>query len=98
MKVMRAGLYVLIAFSVLAFGTVEVWSQSLLEMGAGILFLLWAIFLFKDPKAKGYWSYLNWPILPVIAIGLPQLCFGAPPYPFLAGLELLRSGTYLLLF
>ena len=98
MKVMRAGLYVLIAFSVLAFGTVEVWSQSLLEMGAGILFLLWAIVLFKDPKAKVYWSSLNWPILGVIAIGLLQLCFGATPYPFLTRLELLRFGTYLLLF
>src|SRR6202451_524798 len=98
MKVMRAGLYVLIAFSVLAFGTVEVWSQSLLEMGAGILFLLWAIVLFKDPKAKVYWSSLNWPILGVIAIVLLKLCFGSPPYPFLTRLELLRFGTYLLLF
>src|ERR1700689_1262518 len=98
MKVIRAGLYVLIAFSVLAFGTVEVWSQSLLEMGAGILFLLWAIVLFKDPKARVYWSSLNWPILGVIAIGLLQLCFGATPYPFLTRLELLRFGTYLLLF
>jgi O-antigen ligase len=98
MKVIRAGIYVLIAFSVLAFGTVEVWSQSLLEMGAGILFLLWAIVVFKDPKAKVYWSSLNWPILGVIAIGLMQLCFGATPYPFLTRLELLRFGTYLLLF
>jgi O-antigen ligase len=98
MKIIRAGLYVLILFSVLAFGTVEVWSQSLLEMGAGILFLLWAMIVFKDPKAKVYWSSLNWPILGVIAIGVMQLCFGATPYPFLTRLELLRFGTYLLLF
>jgi O-antigen ligase len=98
MKIIRIGLYVLIVFSVLAFGTVEVWSESLLEMGAGILFLLWAIVVFKDPKAKIYWSSLNWPILGVIAIGALQLWFGATPYPFLTRLELLRFGTYLVLF
>ena len=42
MKLIRMGLCILIAFSVLAFGTVEVWSQSLLELSAGMLFLLWA--------------------------------------------------------
>jgi O-antigen ligase len=98
MKIIRVGLYVLIVFSVLAFGTVEVWSESLLEMGAGILFLLWAIVVFRDPKAKIYWSSLNWPILGVIAIGALQLWFGATPYPFLTRLELLRFGAYLVLF
>jgi O-antigen ligase len=98
MKIVRGGLYILIVFSVLAFGTVEVWSESLLEMGAGILFLLWAVVIFKDPKAKIYWSLLNWPILGVIAIGALQLCFGATPYSFLTRLELLRFGAYLVLF
>jgi len=98
MKIIRGGLYVLIVFSVLAFGAVEVWSESLLEMGAGVLFLLWAIVVFKDPKAKIYWSSLNWPILGVIVIGVLQLCFGATPYSFLTRLELLRFGAYLVLF
>ena len=98
MKIVRAGLYVLIVFSVLAFGVVEVWSESLLEMGAGILFLSWAIVVFKDPKARIYWSPLNWPILGVIAIGVLQLCFGVTPYSFLTRLELLRFGVYLVLF
>lgn len=98
MKIIRVGLYLLVLFSVLAFGTVEVWSQSLLEMGAGVLFLLWAVIVFKDPKAKIYWYSLNWPIVGVIAIGVLQLCFGATPYSYLTRLELLRFGTYLLLF
>ena len=76
----------------------EVWSESLLEMGAGVLFLLWAIVVFKDPRAKIYWSSLNWPILGVIVIGVLQLCFGATPYSFLTRLELLRFGAYLVLF
>jgi O-antigen ligase len=97
-KIVRGGLYVLLAFSVLAFGTVEVWSESLLEMGAGILFLWWAVVVFKDPKAKLFWNPLNWPVLGVIAIGALQLGFGATPYPFLTRLELLRFGAYLVLF
>lgn len=98
MKAIRVGLCVLIAFNVLAFGAVEVWSESLLEMGAGILFLLWAIVVTRDPEAKIYWSSLSWPILGVIAIGAMQLFFRATPYPFLTRLELLRFGAYLLLF
>jgi O-antigen ligase len=98
MKFIRGGLYVLIVFSVLAFGTVEVWSESLLEMGAGILFLSWAVVVSKDTKAKIYWNPLNWPILGIIAIGALQLCFGASPYPFLTRLELLRFGAYWVLF
>jgi O-antigen ligase len=97
-KIARGGLYVLLAFSVVAFGAVEVWSQSLLEMGAGILFFWWAVVVFKDPKAKIYWDSLNWPILGIIAIGALQLCFSATPYSFLTRLELLRFGAYLALF
>ncbi len=98
MKFIRMGLCILIAFSVLAFGTVEVWSQSLLELSAGMLFLLWGIIVFRDLKATIYWNPLFWPILGVIMIGLMQLCFGATPYRYLTRLELLRFGAYLVLF
>src|ERR1700735_3585329 len=98
MKIIRGGLYIVLAFSVLAFGTVEVWSESLLEIGAGILFLCWAVVVFRDPRVKIYWSSLNWPILAIIAIGALQLFLGGTPYPFLTRLELLRFGAYLVLF
>ena len=38
MKAVRIGLCVLFAFSVLAHGVVEVWSESVLEMGASAPF------------------------------------------------------------
>ena len=98
MKLIRIGLCILIAFSILAFGTVEVWSQSLLELGAGILFLLWAIAVFRDRKATIHWNRLVWPMLGVIAIGLLQLGLGATPYRYLTRLELLRFGAYLIVF
>ena len=39
MNVIRGGLLFLFAFSVLAFGAVEVWSGSILEIGASLLFV-----------------------------------------------------------
>ncbi len=62
MKFIRAGLLFLFAFAVLAFGSVEVWSESLLEIGAGILFIGWAAIVFLDPGVKIEWNRLNWPL------------------------------------
>ncbi len=98
MNIVRIGLCVLFAFSVLAFGAVEVWSQSLVELAAGMLFVLWAIVVFRDSKATIYWNPLLWPILGIIAIGVLQLFFGATPYPYLTRLEVFRFGAYLIIF
>jgi O-antigen ligase len=83
---------------VLAFGTVEVWSQSVLEIGAGILFLWWALVVFRDPEATIQWNHLIWPILGVLTIGFVQLFLGVTPYRYFTQLELLRFGAYLILF
>jgi O-antigen ligase len=98
LKIVRIGLCTLFAFSVLAFGTVEVWSQSLFEISAGVLFLLWAIVVFRDSEVTIYWNPLIWPILGILAIGILQLLFGATPYRYITRLELLRFGAYLIIF
>jgi O-antigen ligase len=98
LKILRIGLFILFAFSVLAFGTVEVWSQSVLETGAGILFLWWALVVFRDPEATIQWNHLIWPILGVLTIGFVQLFLGVTPYRYFTQLELLRFGAYLILF
>ena len=46
MNVIRGGLLFLFAFAVLAFGAVEVWSGSILEIGASLLFIGWAALVF----------------------------------------------------
>ncbi len=43
MKFFRISICVLLAFAILAFGAVEEWSQAILEVGAAILFFLWAV-------------------------------------------------------
>jgi O-antigen ligase len=98
MKLLRAGLCLLFAFSVLAHGVVEVWSESVLEIGSVALLVFWAFIAYFDKDAKILWSPLNWPILGFIGIGLVQLQFRATAYPFLTRVELLRFAAYFIVF
>lgn len=43
MRFVRIGICALVAFGVLAFGAVEEWAQAVLEVGAAILLVLWAL-------------------------------------------------------
>ena len=96
MKMLRIGLCLLFAFSVLALGGVEVWSQSVLEIGAALLFLWWAIVTYRDPGAKLYWNPLNGPLLGLVCIGFLQLIFHGTAYPFLTRTMLLKLVAYFL--
>jgi O-antigen ligase len=98
MNVIRGGLLFLFAFSVLAFGAVEVWSGSILEIGASVLFVGWAALAFLDDRVEVYWNPLNWPLLGLFGIGLTQLLLRATPYSFLTRVELLKLAAYLLIF
>jgi len=98
MNVIRGGLLFVFAFSVLAFGAVEVWSGSILEIGASLLFIGWAALVFLDDRIKIYWNPLNWPLLGLFGIGLAQLILRATPYPYLTRVELLKLAAYLLIF
>ena len=98
MRMIRGGVLLLFAFSVLAFGAVEVWSESILEIGASLLFVGWATIIFFDERVKICWSPLNWPLASLFGIGFAQLVLRAAPYLFLTRLELLKLATYMLVF
>ncbi|HTZ99651.1 MAG TPA: O-antigen ligase family protein [Candidatus Aquilonibacter sp.] len=98
MSVVRIGICVLIAFAVLAFGAVEVWSESILEAGAALLFVYWAALAYRNPATTIEWNPLNWPLLGLIGIGVMQLVFRGTAYPFLTKVELLKLATYLVIF
>jgi len=98
MKAIRVGLCLLLAFSVLALGAVDVWSESILEIGAAALFALWALLVYRDSSAKIEWNPLNCPILGVLGIGFLQLVFRGTAYPFLTRNELLKLCAYFLIF
>lgn len=94
MNLLRIGLCILLAFSVLAFGAVQTWSVSLLEIGAALLLVAWAFIVSRDAGAKIQWSPLNAPLLGFLAIGLLQLLFHRTAYPFLTRQELLKLAAY----
>jgi O-antigen ligase len=96
MKLLRVGLCLLFAFSVLALGTVEVWSESAMEITAAALFLWWAVVCYRNSDTKIYWNPLNWPLLALIAIGLMQLVFRGTANPFLTRTMLLKLAAYFL--
>lgn len=98
MKLLRVGLCVLFAGSVLAFGAADVWSVSLVEIAAAALFIFWAVLVCRNADAKVQWSPLNWPLLGLIAIGLLQLLFHGTAYAFLTRTELLKLVSYFLVF
>jgi O-antigen ligase len=98
MKLVGAGLCALIAITVLAFGGVETGPQSILEAGAALLFVVWAVLAFRDPNLKITWNALCWPLLGFVAIGLGQLVFRTTAYPFLTHVEILKLISYFLFF
>jgi O-antigen ligase len=97
MKALRVCLCLLVAFAVLAFGSNDPWSESLLEIGASLLFLWWAVVWYRSKPAID-WSVLNWPLLGFIAIGCLQLLFHGTVYAFLTRLELLKLAAYFFFF
>lgn len=98
MKALRIGLCLLAAFAVGAHGVVEVWSESLLEIGAAGLLVLWALVVFRNPGRKIRWTPLMWPLLGLVGIACLQLLFRASVYPYLTRVELLKLVACVIFF
>lgn len=98
MRWLRVGLCGLLAFSVVAFGAVDVWSTSVVEIGAAALFLFWALLVLRDSSATIRWNPLNWPLLGFIGIGLFQMVFHGTAYGFGTRTEVLKLASYFLVF
>jgi len=98
MTAVRIGLCILFAFSVFAHGVVEVWSESILEIGASLLFITWVFLAYRDSEMTIQWNPLNWPFLGFIAIGLLQLALHWTANAFFTRVELLRFTAYFIVF
>jgi O-antigen ligase len=96
MTALRIGICLLVAFCVLALGTVEVWSVSVMEIGAALLFFCWSVITWRNPRAKIYWSLLQASVLGVLVIGALQLLFHGSAYPYLTRAMLLKVTAYLI--
>ncbi len=100
MKWIRIGICALAGFGVLAHGGVEEWSKAVLEIGAGLLFVVWSvIFFFSDEQEKQVFIS---PLLPplgalaLVAVGQLLLRATASTYDTRMDLSLLVAYVILL--
>ena len=98
MKFVRMGICVLTSFAVLSFGGVESWGQATLEIGAAVLFVVWAIEVTRRQQLEIRWNWLYLPLLGLGAVGMMQCVFGLSVYPYLTKIDLLKWGAYILVF
>jgi O-antigen ligase len=97
MKAIRIGICGLLAFSVVAHGVVEPWSEAVLEIGAAMLFLWWA-FLFARAAVTVRWLRLLWPMAALWLLAAAQYGLGFTAVTFLTKIELLKLSALALLF
>ena len=98
MTPIRVGICSLVAFSVLAHGAVELWSATILEIGAASLFLLWGILATRRRQVELRWNWLYLPLLGFGGFALVQSLVGLSVYPYASKIELLKAGVFLLFF
>jgi len=98
MTAIRTALLLLVGFSVLAFGAVEVWSTSIVEIGAAALLVAWAALSLVRPELKIEWNPLNWPLLGLVGLGLMQILFHTTVYPYFTRAEVMRITAYAIIF
>jgi O-antigen ligase len=79
-RVLFYGIFGVLLFGPVAFGAVEVWSISILEVGAGLLFILWAIRQLATGELEIVGNPLFSPMLLFAGLTLLQLATGRTAY------------------
>ncbi|MCU1239568.1 MAG: hypothetical protein JWO71_294 [Candidatus Acidoferrum typicum] len=87
MNVLRIGICALVAFGILSHGAVEDWARAVLETGAGLLFVVWAVQVYLMDREIVI-SPLLPPLLSLCLVALGQLVFHDTASPFNTRLEL----------
>ena len=93
-NVLVVGLFVLLAFGVLAFGAVDEWSTFTFEAGAAILFLVWA----AQQAVSGQVTLSENPLYPPAALFfvliLAQILLRTTAYSYITRYEAMRYMAY----
>lgn len=89
MKFLRVGICGLVAFAVAAHGGVEDWARAVLEIGAGLLFLAWSLWLYFHREEQPVFSPLLPPLALLAIVVLGQLFFRGTVSPYNTRMELL---------
>jgi O-antigen ligase len=75
MKAIRIGICALVVFGVAAHGGVEEWSQAVIEIGASLLFLGWAVRSYLKREQQLVVSPLLLPLVGLLVVALSQWIF-----------------------
>jgi O-antigen ligase len=97
MRVIRIGIPLLVAFAVLAHGAVEPWSQAILETGAGLLLVAWALEMALRGQFELRWNALLIPVGGLVALAMVQWGIGITAYVYVTKLATLRMAAELIL-
>ena len=97
MKILRFGICVLIAFAVFAFGAVEEWSQAVLEVGASLLLIYWAVKVFQRRSEQMAVSAFFLPLTAFALLILAQIVFHTTASKYHTRVELQVFIAYLIL-
>src|SRR6266513_6140174 len=89
MKFLRLGICTLVAFGIAAHGGVEDWARAVLETGAGLLFLAWAVWIYFTQEDEIIISPLLPPLAALSLIVLGQLAFHGTASSYSTRMELL---------
>ncbi len=89
MKFLRAGVCALVVFGVAAHGGVEDWARAVLEMGAGLVFLAWSLWLYFNREEQPVFSPLLPPLAALVIVVSGQLFFRGTASPYNTRMELL---------
>jgi O-antigen ligase len=98
MKAIRIGICALVVFGVAAHGGVEEWSQAVMEIGASLLFLGWAVRSYLKREQQLVVSPLLLPLVGLLVVALAQWIFNltASAYATRTDLRLLLIDVLLL--
>jgi len=96
MKFLRLGVCALVVFGVLAHGAVEPWARAVLETGAGILFLFWAVRVYIQEEEILLISPLLLPLSAFAVVVFGQWIFRSTVSAYSTRTELQLLVAYLL--
>jgi O-antigen ligase len=88
MKFIRIGICALIVFGVASHGAVEDWARAILEVGASLLFLVWAVRAYLQEEHQLVVPPLLPPLVCILLIALAQLVFHITASSYGTGLEI----------
>jgi O-antigen ligase len=72
MKLIRIGICALVVFGVASHGAVEDWARAVLEIGAALLFLAWAVRAYLTQEHQLILSRLLFPLVSLLLLALGQ--------------------------